>query len=115
MSCPCKIFNTDATIGSTFVLQFRLKDDDGEVINITGYRVAMAAKSKNGTVLFSADSEGEGITLDSETGATIQVLISENMSPQVADFDVLIEKDTIITSAIRGTITLLAQITDITP
>lgn len=115
MSCTCKIFNTDATIGSTFVLQLLLKDDAGEVIDITGYRVAMAAKSKGGTTLFSGDSQGAGanITLDMGTGATITVQIPEDTAPQVADYDVLIEKDDIVTPIIRGTITLLPQITDL--
>ena len=117
MSCTCKILNTEATVGSTFVLQFVLKDDAGAVIDITGYRVAMAAKSKGGTTLFTADSESEGanITLDAETGATITVQIPEDTAPQRADYDVLIEKDDIITPIIRGTITLLPQITDIIP
>jgi hypothetical protein len=115
MACTCKIHNTDAVIGATFVLQLRLKDDAGEVIDITGFRVAMAAKSKAGTVLFQADSESEGVTLDAEDGATIAVLVPEDTAPQAADYDVLIEKDGIITPIIRGTITLLPQITDLTP
>lgn len=115
MSCTCKILNTEATVGSTFVLQLVLKDDAGAVIDITGYRVAMAAKSKAGTTLFTGDSEGEGITLDAETGATIQVLVPEGTAPQAADYDVLIEQGGVITPIIRGTITLLPQITDLTP
>lgn len=117
MACSCKFFNTEATVGATFVLQLVLKDDDGVVIDITSYRVAMAAKSKGGTTLFTGDSQGEGanITLDAETGATITVQIPEDTAPQSADYDVLIEKDEVITPIIRGTITLLPQITDITP
>lgn len=115
MSCTCKILNTEATVGSTFVLQLVLKDDVGAVIDITGYRVAMAAKSKGGTTLFTADSEGEGITLDAETGATITVLVPEDTAPQAADYDILVEKDDVITPIVRGTITLRPQITDITP
>ena len=117
MSCACKILNTEAVIGSTFILQLILKDDDGEVIDITDYRVAMAVKSKGGTTLFTADSEGEGanITLDAETGATITVLVPEDTAPQVADYDILIEQDNVITPIVRGTITLRPQITDITP
>jgi hypothetical protein len=117
MACTCKIFNTDATIGSTFVLQLRLKDDAGAVIDITDYRVAMTAKSKAGAVLFMADSEGVSpkITLDAEDGALIAVLIPESTSPQVADYDVLISESGVITPIIRGSINLLSQITDITP
>jgi hypothetical protein len=117
MACSCKIFNTDATIGSTFVLQLRLKDDAGAVIDITDYRVAMTAKSKAGAVLFMADSEGVSpkITLDAEDGALITVLIPESTSPQVADYDVLISESGVITPIIRGSINLLSQITDITP
>lgn len=117
MSCTCKILNTEATVGSTFVLQLVLKDNDGAIIDITGYRVAMAAKSKGGTTLFTGDSQGEGanITLDAETGATITVLVPEGTAPQAADYDVLIEQGGVITPIIRGTITLLPQITDLTP
>jgi Ethanolamine utilization protein EutJ (predicted chaperonin) len=117
MSCTCKILNTEATVGSTFILQLVLKDDEGTVIDITGYRVAMAAKSKGGTTLFTADSEGEGakITLDAETGATITVLVPEDTAPQAAEYDVLISKNEVITPIIRGTINLLPQITDLTP
>lgn len=117
MACSCKLFNTDATIGTTFVLQLRLKDDAGAVIDITGKRVAMAAKSKSGAVLFTADSEGDepAITLDAETGATIQVLVPEDTAPQIADYDVLLSDDEAITPLVRGTINLLPQITDLTP
>lgn len=117
MSCTCKIFNTEATIGSTFVLQLRLKDDAGDVIDVTGYRVAMTAKSKSGSMLFTADSIGEApaIELDAEDGALIAVLIPEATAPQVADYDVLISEGGVITPIIRGTINLLSQITDITP
>lgn len=113
----CKYYDTDAVIGATFILQLRLKDDAGQVLDITGYHVAMAAKSIDKNVLFSADSQGTNpaITLDAETGATIQVQIPESTTPQLADYDVLIEKDGIITPIIRGKIRLLAQITDITP
>ncbi|MCE2693982.1 MAG: hypothetical protein LW645_06900 [Verrucomicrobiaceae bacterium] len=117
MSCSCKIFNTEATIGSTFVLQLRLKDDAGEVIDITGYRVAMTARSKSGSILFTADSIGvsPAIELDAEDGALIAVLIPEATVAQVADFDVLISQAGVITPIIRGTINLLPQITDLTP
>lgn len=117
MSCTCKIFNTDATIGSTFVLQFRLKDDTGEVIDITDYRVKMTAKSKAGVALFTADSdEDDGtLTLDAEDGATISVLVPEATAPQVADYDILLSEDDVIIPIIRGTIKLLSQITDLTP
>jgi hypothetical protein len=117
MACSCKIFNTDATIGSTFVLQLRLKDDAGNVIDITDYRVSMAAKSKSGSILFSADSIGEApaIELDAEDGALIAVLVPKSTSPQIADYDVLISEAGVITPIIRGTINLLSQITDITP
>lgn len=117
MSCTCKIFNTDATIGSTFVLQFRLKDDAGEVIDITDYRVKMTAKSKAGVALFTADSdEDDGtLTLDAEDGATISVLVPEATAPQVADYDILLSEGDVIIPIIRGTIKLLSQITDLTP
>lgn len=117
MSCTCKIFNTDATIGSTFVLQFRLKDDTGEVIDITDYRVKMTAKSKAGVALFTADTyEEDGtVTLDAEDGATITVLVPEATAPQVADYDILIAEAGVITPIIRGAINLLPQITDLTP
>jgi cytidine deaminase len=115
MSCTCKIHNTEAVIGSTFVLQLRLKDDAGAVIDLTEFRVAMAAKSKSGTVLFQADSESEGVTLDAEDGAIIAVLVPEDTAPQAAEYDVLISKDALITPIIRGTINLLPQITDLTP
>jgi hypothetical protein len=117
MSCTCKIFNTDATIGSTFVLQFRLKDDTGEVIDITDYRVKMTAKSKAGVALFTADSdEDDGtLTLDAEDGATISVLVPEATAPQVADYDILLSEGDVIIPIIRGTIKLLSQITDLTP
>ena len=116
MSCTCKIFNTEATVGSTFVLQFRLKDDAGEILDITSYRVKMTAKSKAGVALFTADSdEDDGtLTLDAEDGATISVLVPEATAPQVADYDILIAEAGVITPIIRGTITLLSQITDLT-
>lgn len=116
MPCICKIFNTEATIGSTLVLQFHLKDDAGTVINITSYRVAMTAKSKGGAVLFTADSDGDEITLDAEDGATIQVTIGENIAPQDADYNVLIQdEDGNNVPVIRGTLKLLPQITDLIP
>lgn len=117
MSCTCKIVNTEVAVGSTFVLQFRLKDDAGEVIDITGYRVKMTAKSKSGASLFTADSDEEDntVTLDAEDGATIQVLVPENTAPQVADYDVLISQSGVIMRAIRGTIDIQPQITDLTP
>ena len=116
MACTCKIFNTDATIGSTFVLQLRLKDDAGVVIDITDYRVAMTAKSKAGEILFSADSDDENITLDSEDGALIAVLIPEATAPQVADYNILIQDESEQNvPVIRGELKLLPQITDLTP
>lgn len=117
MYFTCKIVNAEATIGSTFVLQFRLKDDAGEVIDITDYRVKMTAKSKAGSPLFTADSDEEDntVTLDAENGATIQVLVPEDTAQQVADFDILIAESGVITPVIRGTIKLIQQITDITP
>lgn len=118
MSCHCKLINTTATIGSTFVLQFVLKESPtSEPIDLTTYRVSMAAKSKAGVTLFTADSQGTNpkITIDAELGAQIAVLIPEATAPQTADFDVLITKAGIITPVIRGTIDLLAQITDVTP
>lgn len=118
MPCACKIFNTDATIGSTFVLQFRLKDDAGVIIDVTSYRVGMTAKSKGGMVLFTADSTGEhpAIELDAEDGALIAILIPEVIAPQVADYNILIQ-DAIgqNTPIIRGELKLLSQITDFTP
>lgn len=117
MACSCKLLNTDATLGATFVLQLRLKDDAGAVIDITGKRVAMAAKSKAGVVLFTADSDGDDpkITLDAENGATIAVPIPEDTAPQVADFNVILSDAGVITPLVRGELTLLSQITDITP
>lgn len=117
MACSCKILNTDATIGSTFILQLRLKDDAGEVIDITGKRVSMAVKSKGGQVLFTADSQGTApkITLDAEAGALIQVPVPEATAPQLADYDVLLSDSSVITPLVRGTINLLSQITDVTP
>ncbi len=75
----------------------------------------MAAKSKTGSVLFTADSDEDTITLNAEDGATIAVLVPEDTSPQVADYDVLISQAGVITPIIRGTINLLPQITDLTP
>lgn len=117
MSCTCKLFNTEATVGSTFVLQFRLKDDAGEILDITSYRVKMTAKSKAGVALFTADTDEEDntVTLDAEDGATISVLVPESTAPQVADYDILIAEAGVITPIIRGTINLLPQITDLTP
>lgn len=118
MSCTCKIFNTEATIGSTFVLQLRLKDDAGEVIDVTGYRVAMTAKSKSGSMLFTADSIGEApaIELDAEDGALIAVLIPEATAPQVADYNILIQDESEQNvPIIRGELKLMPQITDLTP
>jgi hypothetical protein len=116
MACSCKIFNTDATIGSLFVLQFLLKEDDGTVIDITDYRVAMTAKSKTGSVIFTADSQAESatVTLDAETGATIEVQVPEDIAPQVADFNILIADESGNIPIIRGELTLLSQITDLT-
>ena len=118
MPCPCKIFNTEATIGSTFVLQFRLKDDAGAIIDVTGYRVAMAAKSKSGTVLFTADSTSDdpAITLDAEDGALIALLIPEAIAVQDADYNILIQDESGQNAPIiRGELKLLSQITDLTP
>lgn len=115
MSYICQTLNTSATIGSTFILQVRLMEETTATIDITAYHVAMAAKSKAGTVLFTADSEASPATivLDAEDGATIQVLVPESTTAQVADYDVLIEQSGVITPIIRGEITLLRQITDL--
>jgi hypothetical protein len=115
MFSPLKIFNTEATIGSTFVFQLRLKDDSGAIIDITGYRVVMTAESQAGVALFTADSNNATILLDAEDGATIKVLVPESTTPQVANYDVLISQSGVITPIIRGEIKLLSQITDLTP
>lgn len=117
MNCSTKIAHLDATVGSTFVFSFRLKDDAGEVTDITGYRVLFAAKSEAGEVLLNADSQGEnpGIELDAEDGATITVQVPESMTPQVADFNVLLVEGTINLPVIRGKLTILSQIADPTP
>jgi hypothetical protein len=117
MNCSSKIVETDATIGSTFVFQFRLKDDTGEVIDITGNRVLFAAKSADGETLLLADSEGElpKITLEAETGATLEIDIPETLAPQVADFNFLLLEESKNTPVIRGKLHILSQIADATP
>jgi hypothetical protein len=118
MSCHCKLINTTATIGSTFVLQFVLKESPtSPPLDLTTYRVSMAAKSKEGATLFTADSQGTNpkITIHAVQGVQIAVLVPESVAAQTAVFDVLISKAGVITPVIRGTIELMPQITDITP
>lgn len=118
MPCACKIINAEATIGSTFSLQFRLKEEDGTVIDLTEYRVAMAARGKDGAFLFTADSDDAepSITLDAAEGALIHADVPETVMPQVADFNVLVvDAGGKSEAVIRGTITLHPQITDLTP
>lgn len=117
MNCSCKIVNTDATIGSKYVFQFRLKDDAGDIIDITAYRVLFAAKSTSGTTLFTADSQGQNpkITLDAEDGATLSIDIPEDTTPQTADFNFLLVDGTGNVPVIRGKLELLTQIADPTP
>lgn len=117
MNCTCKIVNTDATIGSKFVFQFRLKDDAGDVIDITDYRVLFAAKSQGGTTILTADSEGESpkIELDAEDGATLEIDVPESLPPQTADFNFLLVDESGSVPVIRGKLQLLSQIADATP
>ncbi len=117
MNCSCKIVNTDATIGSQFVFQFRLKDDNGAFIDLTDYRVLFAAKSASGTTLLTADSQGEApkIELDAEDGVTLALDIPEDLAPQVADFNFLLVDETSNVPVIRGKLELLSQIADATP
>lgn len=117
MNSSCKIVETDATIGSTFVFQFRLKDDAGEVIDITSHRVLFAAKSADGETLLTADSQGDNpkIELDAEIGATLEIDIPETLAPQIADFNFLLIEGSKNTPVVRGKLHILSQIADATP
>lgn len=117
MNCSCKIVNTDATIGSSFVFQFRLREDDGTVIDITAKRVLFAAKSADGETLLTADSQGASpkITLDAVDGATLIIDVPETLAPQVADFNFLLIDGGQNVPVIRGKLTIQSQIADATP
>jgi len=115
MNCSAAIVNLAAKIGSTFALQIVVTDDDDNALNLTtGWRFAMQVRTKSGELLFSADSTGDTIELESDGTATITVDVPEGIMPQTAIFDVIAEHGEDREPVLEGIMLLNPQITDIT-
>jgi len=115
MNCSAAIVNLAAKIGSTFALQIVVTDDDDNALNLTtGWRFAMQVRTKSGELLFSADSTGDTIELESDGTATITVDVPEGIMPQTAIYDVIAEHGEDREPVLEGIMLLTPQITDIT-
>ena len=115
MNCSAAIVNLAAKIGSTFALQIVVTDDDDNALNLTtGWRFAMQVRTKSGELLFSADSTGDTIELESDGTATITVDVPEGIMPQTAIYDVIASHGEDREPVLEGIMLLNPQITDIT-
>lgn len=117
MNSCCKIVNIAAKIGSKFALQIVVTDDDDLAIDLTtGWRFAMQVRTKNGELLFTADSEDDPPTIELENDgtATITVDAPEGIMPQTAVYDVIAENGDDREPVLEGIMLLKPQITDIT-
>jgi hypothetical protein len=116
MACSCKIAQISLAVGTTLVLQISVVDNVGASVDLTdGWVAKMQCRSQAGTVLFEAVSTGDNPTIELENDGvlTVNVLVPGDIVPQLANYSISTERDSIVETLLEGEIQLKKNFTEI--